>query len=128
MLQRSVTSDNVALSFVASSHFALLGISQVFNAEFEDQGGFQSLYLKMLASGVPTSIETMWIPLSEWPTERLVQLPFKIVWWLLEDLWNSNLVVSVRPWYIKTAVGAVEEVMVRFGFPTIQRIVPQKVS
>lgn len=100
---------------------------QAFNAEYYEYGGFQTLYLKLIASGVPTSVEMMRIPLDEWSLERLVQLPFRMIWWLLEDCWNSSLVVSVRPWYYKTLLGAFEETMIRFGFPVIQRIVPQKV-
>ncbi|KAL9257626.1 putative inactive ATP-dependent zinc metalloprotease FTSHI 5, chloroplastic [Drosera capensis] len=32
---------------------------------FEDFGGFDTLYLKMVASGIPTFVQVMWIPFSE---------------------------------------------------------------
>lgn len=32
---------------------------------FEEFGGFDGLYFKMIASGVPTAVQLMWIPLSE---------------------------------------------------------------
>ncbi|CAM6088523.1 unnamed protein product [Calypogeia fissa] len=101
--------------------------TQAFDSEYEDYGGFDTLLLKLIASGVPTSVEVMWVPLEEWSPRRILQLPFKVIWWLLEDFWNSSLVVSIRPWYYKNLVGAFEEIMVRFGFPLIQRIVPQKI-
>ncbi|KAG6544312.1 hypothetical protein Mapa_014315 [Marchantia paleacea] len=101
--------------------------TRAFHAEYEDVGGFDMMYMKLITSGVPTNIETMWIPFEEWDFERLFQLPFKVVFWLLEDVWNSSILASVRPWYFRTLNGAFEEVMIRFGFPIIQTVMPQSV-
>ncbi|KAI3980697.1 hypothetical protein MKX01_025262 [Papaver californicum] len=38
---------------------------QEYETLFEDFGGFDGLYLKLLASGVPTAVQLMWIPLTE---------------------------------------------------------------
>ncbi|KAL3693910.1 hypothetical protein R1sor_007561 [Riccia sorocarpa] len=100
--------------------------TRVFNAEYEDVGGFDMMYFKLLLSGAPTTIETMWIPFEEWGFERLFFLPFKMVYWLLEDVWNSSLVTSIRPWYFKTLSGAFEEFMIRFGFPLVQNLLPHR--
>jgi hypothetical protein len=42
-----------------------LFLFQEFEILYEDFGGFDGLYMKMLASGIPTSVHLMWIPLSE---------------------------------------------------------------
>lgn len=94
------------------------------DAELAEAGGFDSLYIKMTVEGIPTSTEYMWIPLKEWPLWDLFQLPFKAVWWLLEDIWNSPLLTSVRPYYFKTLIETFEEIMIRFGFPVIRTVLP----
>ena len=101
----------------------LVNIGDV-DAELEEAGGFDTLYIRMTTSGIPTTTEFMWIPLKEWPVWELFQLPFKMLWWLLDDIWNSPLLLSVRPWYFKTLGETFEEIMVRFGFPLVQAIVP----
>ncbi|KAG0630185.1 hypothetical protein M758_1G160200 [Ceratodon purpureus] len=94
------------------------------DAELAEAGGFDSLYIKMTIDEVPTATEYMWIPLKEWPVWDLFQLPFKAVWWVLEDVWNSPLLTSIRPYYFKTLSETFEEIMVRFGFPVIQTVLP----
>lgn len=94
------------------------------DAELRDAGGFDALCMKMATSGTPPNTEFMWIPFREWPVWDLFQLPFKVVWWLLEDIWNSPLLLSVRPWYFQTLFETFEEIMIRFGFPLIQTIMP----
>lgn len=96
------------------------------DAELEAAGGFDSLYIKMSVEGIPTTTEFMWIPLKEWPVWDLFQLPFKVVWWVLEDIWNSPLLVTIRPYYFQTLAETFEEIMVRFGFPVIQAVLPHR--
>lgn len=94
------------------------------DAQLHEAGGFDSLYINMSIEGTPVSTEFMWIPLKEWPVWDLFQLPFKVIWWVLEDIWNSPLLTSIRPYYFKTLVETFEEIMVRFGFPIIQAVLP----
>lgn len=94
------------------------------DAELAEAGGFDSLYIRMTINGIPTTTEYMWIPLKEWPVWDLFQLPFKAVWWALEEVWNLPLLTSIRPYYFKTLAETFEEIMVRFGFPVIQTVLP----
>ncbi|XP_024370522.1 probable inactive ATP-dependent zinc metalloprotease FTSHI 5, chloroplastic [Physcomitrium patens] len=96
------------------------------DAQLQEAGGFDSLYIKLTLDGIPVSTEFMWIPLKEWPVWDLFQLPFKVTWWVLEDIWNSPLLTSIRPYYFKTLSETFEELMVRFGFPVIQTVLPQR--
>ncbi|CAK9878262.1 unnamed protein product [Sphagnum jensenii] len=98
------------------------------DAVLEEAGGFDTLFINMITSGVRTSTEFMWIPFDEWPVWNLFQLPFKMVWWMLEDVWNSPLLRTVRPWYFKTLSDAFEEMMIRFGFPLVHRLVPKQIQ
>lgn len=55
-------------------------------AEYCDNGSFQTLSLKVIASGYQLHFEMTRIPLEECSLERLAQLRGKMIWWLL----NSN--------------------------------------
>lgn len=102
-------------------------LEQAYEAEFHERGGCEELYIRMAAAGINMSYERMWVPFSEWEWEALFQLPFKIVFWALQDISNSALVRAVWPFYWTTLSEVFEEIMIRFGFPLTQAVLPSKV-
>ncbi|KAJ7537789.1 hypothetical protein O6H91_11G022100 [Diphasiastrum complanatum] len=99
---------------------------QTYDEIFDNWGGFDALYLKMTTSGVPVTVERMPILFSEWEIEQQLQLPFKAIWWLLQKVWDLDLVRTIKPLYLKVFSQALEELMVRLVFPLSNRFLPQK--
>ncbi|KAH6792607.1 FtsH extracellular protease family [Perilla frutescens var. hirtella] len=69
-----------------------------FDMQFEDFGGFDALYLRMLAARIPTAVQLMWIPLSELDISQQFLL---IVRMRLGMAWPEYSDVSVSStWYL----------------------------
>ncbi|WOL03717.1 hypothetical protein Cni_G12437 [Canna indica] len=98
-----------------------------FDLLFEDFGGTDGLYVKMLASGVPTAVQFMWIPFSELDMKQQFLLVTRLASQCLVGLWKSSIVCYMRQWvYIKTK-NTIDDLMVIIGFPLIEFIIPKQV-
>lgn len=94
---------------------------------FEDFGGFDGLYLKMLSSGIPTSVHLMWIPLSELSMHQQFLFIWRISSQLLVGLWKSNIVSYVREWCFTKIKNTTDDIMMMIVFPIVEFIIPKSV-
>ncbi|KAK9735619.1 hypothetical protein RND81_04G216200 [Saponaria officinalis] len=94
---------------------------------FEDFGGFDELYLKMLASGVPTAVHLMWIPLSELSISQQVLLLARISRQLCYGLWKTKIVSFGREWIFKKIKNINDDVMMMIVFPLVEFLIPYPV-
>ncbi|MED6161814.1 hypothetical protein PIB30_064283 [Stylosanthes scabra] len=91
---------------------------------FEDLGGFDGLYMKMLASGIPTAVHLMWIPFSELDIRQQFLLIFRVSRWVFSGLWNSEVVVKARKRTIRELKDITDDLMMVIGFPIIEFFSP----
>lgn len=101
---------------------------QEFDLLFEEFGGFDGMYLKMLASGIPTAVQLMWIPLSELDIRQQFLLVTRILSQCLIGLWNSGVVSYVRAWVFLKIKNITDDFMVVVGFPLVELIIPKQVE
>ncbi|RYQ91017.1 hypothetical protein Ahy_B09g096901 isoform B [Arachis hypogaea] len=99
-----------------------------FEMLFEDFGGFDVLYMKMLASGVPTAVHLMWIPFSELDFRQQFLLIFRVSRWVFNGLWNSEVVVKARNRIFTELKDITDDLMMVIGFPIVEFLVPYPVS
>lgn len=97
-----------------------------FDVLFEQAGGFDGLYVKMVTSGIPTTIEYMSIPFKEWEPSHQILISLRLCYKALNYIWLRFISESVT-WYFGNLNIILEEVMVRVGFPIIEFILPRKV-
>eukprot|EP01018_Ginkgo_biloba_P009872 Gb_28496 [translate_table: standard] len=100
---------------------------QEFDALFEKVGGFDGLYVKMVTSGIPTTIEFMWIPFKEWELSQRLFFPFEFCYFTFLQIWESKAISGVVQWYFGKVNHIIEEFMVRIGFPLVELIIPKQV-
>ncbi|KAI6692783.1 hypothetical protein NL676_020493 [Syzygium grande] len=73
-----------------------------FEMLFEEFGGFDGLYMKMLTSGIPTAVQLMWIPLSELNFHQQFLLTSSLLHQCLMGLWRTPVISYARG---KDAIG-----------------------
>uniref|UniRef100_A0A6V7QYZ6 AAA+ ATPase domain-containing protein n=1 Tax=Ananas comosus var. bracteatus TaxID=296719 RepID=A0A6V7QYZ6_ANACO len=81
----------------------------------------------MLASGIPTAVQLMWIPLSELDIRQQFLLVTRILSQCLIGLWNSGVVSYVRAWVFSKIKNITDDFMVVVGFPLVELIIPKQV-
>lgn len=94
---------------------------------FEEFGGFDGLYLRMLACGIPTAVQLMWIPFSELSIRQQFLLGTRICYQCLTGLWNSGLVTYARDWTITKIRDINDDIMMMIVFPIVEFIIPYSV-
>nr|XP_043606226.1 probable inactive ATP-dependent zinc metalloprotease FTSHI 5, chloroplastic [Erigeron canadensis] len=98
-----------------------------FDTMFEDFGGVDGLYLKMLASNVPTSVQLMWIPYSELDIRQQLLLPLRFSRQLLVGLWNARDVATVDG--ISNWVKNInKDILVLIVCPFLELVIPSQVK
>ncbi|CAH1414735.1 unnamed protein product [Lactuca virosa] len=96
-----------------------------FDMMFEDFGGVDGLYLKMLASNVPTDIQLMWIPFSELDIRQQFLLPIRLSRQLLIWLGKFNLRdLSAVNMVIHWVHNMNKEIMAIIVFPILDFVIP----
>ncbi|XP_042502449.1 probable inactive ATP-dependent zinc metalloprotease FTSHI 5, chloroplastic isoform X2 [Macadamia integrifolia] len=100
---------------------------QEFEMLFQDFGGFDGLYLKMLASGVPTAVHVMWIPFSELDIYEQFLLTMRLSYHCLVGLWKSGLVSYARDWALKKIRDLNDDIAMMIVFPIVELIIPYPV-
>ncbi|TKY52101.1 ATP-dependent zinc metalloprotease FtsH 3 [Spatholobus suberectus] len=98
-----------------------------FEMLFEDLGGFDGLYMKMLACGIPTAVHLMWIPFSELNIRQQFLLILRVSHGILSGLWNSGVVTYARNWTFKKIKDTTDDIMVMIVFPIVEFLVPYPV-
>nr|QKY65106.1 AAA-type ATPase family protein [Passiflora pittieri] len=69
-----------------------------FETLYEDFEGFDGLYSKMLANGIPTSVQLMRIPFSELDLRQQFLLSIRFARLCFNEVWNGGLVSYWREW------------------------------
>ncbi|PWA91797.1 ftsH extracellular protease family [Artemisia annua] len=98
-----------------------------FDMLFEDFGGVDGLYLKMLASDVPTFVQLMWIPFSELDIRQQFMVPLRLTRQLLVGLWNSRDVSTVDG-IINWVKNINKDIVVLIISPALDFVIPSKVK
>ncbi|XP_027096823.1 probable inactive ATP-dependent zinc metalloprotease FTSHI 5, chloroplastic isoform X1 [Coffea arabica] len=98
-----------------------------FEMLFEDFGGFDGLYLRMLAYGVPTVVQLMWIPFSELDFGQQFLLVMRLCHQCLTGLWNTTVVSRARGWIIDKIRNINDDLMMMIVFPTVEFIIPYSI-
>lgn len=94
---------------------------------FEDLGGFDGLYLKMLASGIPTAVHLMWIPFSELNFREQFLLITRLSYRCLNGLWETTFVSYGREWVFEQIRNLNDDIMMMIIFPLVEFVIPYPV-
>ncbi|XP_057426708.1 probable inactive ATP-dependent zinc metalloprotease FTSHI 5, chloroplastic [Lotus japonicus] len=98
-----------------------------FEMLFEDIGGFNGLYMKMLACDIPTTVQLMWIPFSELDLRQQFLVTLRVSRWFLSGLWNSGVVTYGRNWIFKKIKDTTDDIMTVIVFPIVEFLIPYPV-
>ncbi|XP_042464701.1 probable inactive ATP-dependent zinc metalloprotease FTSHI 5, chloroplastic [Zingiber officinale] len=98
-----------------------------FDLLFEESGGFDGLYVKMLASGIPTAVQLMWIPFSELDIRQQFLLLIRLSSQCLVGLWKSPILGYIRERAYTNTRNIIDDLMIIMGFPLIEFIIPRQV-
>lgn len=95
--------------------------------QFEKFGGFDALYLKMLACGIPTSVHLMWIPISELSLQQQFLLVTRVVSRAFNALRKTQVVSNAKDTVLERIKNVNDDVMMAVVFPVIEFIIPYQV-
>ncbi|XP_059437221.1 probable inactive ATP-dependent zinc metalloprotease FTSHI 5, chloroplastic [Corylus avellana] len=98
-----------------------------FEMLFEEFGGFDGLYMKMLACGIPTTVHLTWIPFSELDFRQQFLLTMRLSRQSLNGLWKSKIVSYARDWVLQKIKNINDDIMMMIVFPTVELIIPYPV-
>ncbi|OWM67334.1 hypothetical protein CDL15_Pgr000786 [Punica granatum] len=98
-----------------------------FEMLFEDFGGFDGLYMKMLACGIPTAVQLMWIPLSELNFQQQFLLAMRLSRQCLIGLWKTKVVLYARDWIVEKVKDINDDIMMVIIFPMVEFLIPYPV-
>lgn len=101
-----------------------LVLFQEFELLYEDFGGFDGLYMKMLADGIPMNVHLMWIPLSEMNLGQQFQLATRVAYQCLNGVWKSSIVSYGRDWVLEKIRNINDDIMMMIVFPMLEFIIP----
>lgn len=94
---------------------------------YENFGGFDALYLRMLASGIPTAVQLMWIPFSELNLRQQFLLVTRLCHQCLNGLWSLKFVSRGRDWILEKVRNINDDIMMMIVFPTVEFVIPYRV-
>lgn len=94
---------------------------------FEDFGGFDALYLRMIAAGIPTAVQLMWIPFSELDLSQQFLLILTMCRQCFAGLWSSNIVSHTRKWTLEKIRNINDDIMMTIVFPVLEFSIPYQV-
>lgn len=98
-----------------------------FEMLFEEFGGFDGLYMKMLACGIPTTVNLMWIPFSELDFRQQFLLTLRLSRQCLNGLWKTRIVSYARNWVFEKIRNINDDIMMMVVFPIVDFIIPYPV-
>lgn len=94
---------------------------------FEKFGGFDALYLKMLACGIPTSVHLMWIPMSELSLQQQFLLVTRVLSRVFNALRKTQVVSNAKETVLERIRNINDDIMMTVVFPIIEFIIPYQV-
>ncbi|KAJ9549345.1 hypothetical protein OSB04_021888 [Centaurea solstitialis] len=95
-----------------------------FDTLFEDFGGVDGLYLKMLASNVPVSVRLMWIPFSELDIDQQFLFPIRVFHQLLVGLSNNAYIKNNVDRTFEWVVNVNKDILVLGVCPVLEFVIP----
>lgn len=98
-----------------------------FEVLFEEFGGFDELYMKMLACGIPTAVQLMRIPFSELDFYQQFLLIVRLAYLSLNGLWKTGTVSFWRDLIFENIRNTNDDIMMMVVFPLLDRIIPYSV-
>ncbi|ESR50705.1 hypothetical protein CICLE_v100305691mg, partial [Citrus x clementina] len=98
-----------------------------FEVLFEDFGGFDELYMKMLACGIPTAVHVMRIPFSELDFYQQFLLIVRLAYLSLNGLWKTGTVSFWRDLILENVRNTNDDIMMMIVFPLLDCIIPYSV-
>ena len=100
---------------------------QEFDMLFEDFGGFDGLYMKMLACGIPTAVHLMRIPLSELGLYQQFLLALRLSSQCFNALWRTKSFSYARNWVFEKVKNINDDLMMIVVFPLVEILIPYPV-
>lgn len=94
---------------------------------FEKFGGFDALYLKMLACGIPTSVHLMWIPMSDLSLQQQFLLVTRVLSRVFNALRKTQVVSNAKETVLERIRNINDDIMMAVVFPVIEFIIPYQV-
>ncbi|KAK4851831.1 hypothetical protein QYF36_018762 [Acer negundo] len=94
---------------------------------FEGFGGFDGLYMKMLACGIPTTVQLMWIPFSELDLGQQLLLTARLAHQCFNGLQKTRFILIGRDWVFENIRNINDDIMMMIVFPVIELIIPYPV-
>ncbi|XP_047319019.1 probable inactive ATP-dependent zinc metalloprotease FTSHI 5, chloroplastic [Impatiens glandulifera] len=95
-----------------------------YDMHFENSGGIDELYLRMLASGIPTSVQLMWIPFFELDIREQFLLILRVSEQTFTAFWNFRFVSYAREWALKKIRNITDDIMMMIVFPIVEFVIP----
>ncbi|XP_004304783.1 PREDICTED: uncharacterized protein LOC101297468 [Fragaria vesca subsp. vesca] len=95
-----------------------------FEMLFEEFGGFDGLYMKMLACGIPTAVHLMWIPLSELDFRQQILLTARLSHQCFNALWKTTVASYARDWVMQKFKNINDDIMMTIVFPIVELTLP----
>nr|QKY65100.1 AAA-type ATPase family protein [Passiflora contracta] len=96
-----------------------------FEALYEDFEGFDGLYTKMLANGIPTSVQLMRIPFSELDVRQQFLLSIRFAQLCFNEVWNGGPIAFWKEWALEKISSINNDLMmvlVEFIIPFLGRM------
>ncbi|KAG0502734.1 hypothetical protein HPP92_002806 [Vanilla planifolia] len=98
-----------------------------FDLLFEDFGGFDGLYMRMIASGIRTVVQLMWIPLSDLDMHQQYLLIKSLSYQCLFGIWKSPFISQIKEPFFSSLKNTAEDIFVIVVFPILEFIIPKQV-
>ncbi|XWS58431.1 hypothetical protein CRYUN_Cryun08bG0033100 [Craigia yunnanensis] len=98
-----------------------------FEMLYENFGGFDGLYMKMLACGIPTAVQLMYIPFAELDFRQQFLLIIRLAHRCLTGLWKTKFVSYGKDWVYQKIRNINDDIMMVVVFPLIESIIPYPV-
>ncbi|KAK4484070.1 hypothetical protein RD792_011289 [Penstemon davidsonii] len=98
-----------------------------FEVLFEDFGGFDALYLRMIAAGIPTAVQLMWIPFSELDISQQFLLITTLCRQCITGLWSSSIVSHAKSLSLERIKNINDDIMMMIVFPVLEFVIPYQV-
>lgn len=83
--------------------------------------------MKMLAMGIPTAVQLMWIPLSELTFHQQLFLTMRLLCQSLTALWKSDVASYAREFVIDKVKNINDDIAMMIFFPLVEYVVPYPV-
>ncbi|CAN1345877.1 Probable inactive ATP-dependent zinc metalloprotease FTSHI 5, chloroplastic [Linum perenne] len=94
---------------------------------YQEFGGFDGLYMKMIGNDIPATVHFMWIPLSELNIRQLFLLAVRLVRRCFVELWKRAHVYDKVDQLWEEILILNEDIMVSIVCPLIELVIPYSV-